>query len=120
MESKVKEWIEVASKLSSLKLVEKELRQEIADHILKDKIKGAKKGVIGPYILTATAKLNTKVDRDLLKTIWLDLDLVEKAAIRFEPKVIAAKYKVVPENSILNQALINKPGMPGLGLKGVK
>ena len=120
MEEKVKKWTKISGQLAMLKVAETELRQEIAAHILKDKIKGAKKGVIGPYTLTATAKLNTKVDRDALKVIWPDLSPEEKAAIKFDPKVVAAKYKLIDEKSILNQVLTNKPGMPGLELKGVK
>lgn len=119
MEEKVKEWIVAKDKLFAAKTAELELRNEICEHILSGKIKGAKKGVIGAYTLTATAKLNAKIDREALKALWNCLEPLEKAAVKFDPKLIAAKYKDVPEDSKLHSTITHKPGTPGLELKGV-
>lgn len=119
MEDKVKKWIDMAARLKSLKLSESIARQEIADHILQEKLKGAKKGTIGPYILTATGKLNQKIDKDALKAIWKDITPAERQAVRFDPKLIAAEYKKLPDKAMINQVITEKPGLPGLELKGV-
>lgn len=119
MEEKVKDWIKAKDKLFAAKTVELDLRNDICAHILQEKKKGAKKGVIGPYTLTATAKLNAKIDKEALRALWGDLNAAEKAAVKFDPKLIAAKYKLVDKKSKLHSTITHKPGTPGLELKGV-
>jgi len=119
MEETVKKWIEQKEILTNAKVTELALRNEIAAHILQDKIKGAKKGVIGAYKLTATAKLNAKIDKEALKAIWKDLSPAEKQAVKFDPKIVAAKYKTLDAKCMIHQTITHKPGTPGLELKGV-
>lgn len=120
MESKVKDWLEAKEQLAEAKSTELSLRKEICEHILQDKRKGTKKGIIGPYILSATAKLNAKIDKDALKAIWKDLSKDEKKAIRFKPEIAAKEYKKLDERSIIHQTITHTPGTPGLELKSVK
>ena len=120
MEETVKEWITHKDKLAQVKSDELESRNKICDHILQGKLKGAKKGVIGIYTLTATAKLGQKIDEDELKVIWPDLSPIEKKCIKFDPRIIAKEYKDIPADSIINQAIETKPGTPTLELKSVK
>jgi adenylate cyclase len=120
MEEKVKAWIVQKDKLAAAKIAEGELRAEICEHILAGKIKGAKKGIIGVYVLIATAKLGQKIDKDALKSIWTDLSKAERQAIRFKPELIAKEYKMLGAKSILHQTITSKPGTPGLELKAIK
>lgn len=120
LEKEVKEWIVQKDRLSATKAAELKLRKKICEHILSGKIKGAKKGVIGPYILTATAKLNNKIDKDALKGIWKDLNKTEMACVKFDPKLVAKEYKTLGSKSILQQVITTKPSPPGLELKGIK
>ncbi len=114
----IEEWGEAKTALANSKAAEMELRLKICKHILDGKKKGAKKGVIGKYVLTATAKLGTKVDKDALKSIWPNLSKEERAAIRFKPDVDAKEYKKLDKKSILHQVITSKPGTPSLELKG--
>lgn len=119
-EQTVQEWATAKLKLAELKETELELRKEICDHILGDKIKGSKKGVIGSFTLSASAKLNQTIDKELLKSIWPDLSIEEKKCIKFDPKIVAKEYKTVDAKSNLHQAITSKPGTPTLEIKGVK
>lgn len=118
IEETVEKWINLSAQLSSIKEQELELRNKICSHILKDKLKGSKKATIGRYVLNATAKLNQKIDKELLETIWEDLSPEEKAAVKFNPSLVAKEYKKLSEKSLLNRAIDSKPGTPSLDLKG--
>ena len=118
-EMEVKNWIFAKEKLAKAKEYELDSRKEICKHILGDKIKGAKKGIIGKYILTATAKMNDKVDAELLESVWKELSPKEKACIKYKPSLIAAEYKKLKGAIILHRCIDSKPGTPALALKNV-
>jgi len=120
IEEKVDSWISQKNKLNRAKKYELELRKEICDHILQGKIKGSKKGTIGKYILTASAKLNIKVDAELLESMWEELSEREKACIKYKPNIIAAEYKKLKGGVKLNRCIDSKPGTPTLTLKSIK
>jgi len=115
----VKEWIFIKDKLTEAKTHELELRKEICEHILEGKIKGSKKGTIDGYVLTATAKMNDKIDVELLKSIWKELSDGEKACIKYKPSLIAAEYKKLKGALKLHRCIDSKPGTPALSLKTV-
>lgn len=116
-EEKLAKWQEVKNIFDLLKTAEMDLRKELCAHILGDKIKGNKTAAIGEKKVTATAKLNTSVDKELLRTIWTNLSADERKAIRFKPEVVAKEYGKIPNNSKLHQAVETKPGMPTLVVK---
>lgn len=115
--AKVKEWLNAKKKLDHYKDNEMSLRKTICSFILGTKTKGSKTDMVGEFKMTATAKLNTVIDKDALKAIWPDLSKQEKACIRFKPELVAANYKKIPANSKLHQVITDKPGAPTLVLK---
>jgi len=118
-EKKVESWIQWKGKLTEAKEKELLLRKEICEHILEGKIKGSKKGTIGKYILIASAKLNDKLDAELLESIWKELSEKEKACIKYKPNLIAAEYKKVTGAVKLHRCIDSKPGIPTLTLKSI-
>lgn len=120
-EEKVEKWIITKAALDEIKKEEMELRKELCDYILEGNIKGSKKKLIGKYQLTASAKLNSSIDKEVLNTIWEDLSVEEKACFRFDPKLVAKEYKKLsPEYTILHSAIVDKPGAPTLSFKKVE
>lgn len=120
MEAKIKEWLILSGRLANIKEDEMELRKEIAEHILAGKVKGTKSSSFGPYTMNATAKLNTKIDKELLQTMWSDLSEEEKKCIKFDPKLVDKEYKNLDAKSNLHRAIESKPGAPTLKLKALK
>jgi len=118
-DKKIEYWIWIKNKLDVAKKEELETRKEICEHILQGKIKGAKKGTIGKYILTATAKMNNRVDAEFLKSVWESLSDKEKACIKYKPSLIAAEYKKLKGAMVLHRCIDSKPGTPALALKTV-
>lgn len=114
---KLREWAKAASELAEAKKLEMELRLELCGYILQGKIEGSKSANIGANKVTATARLNSSIDRDALKVIWPDLSKEEKEAVRFKPEVVAANHRKLPADSILNQVITKKPGAPSLAIK---
>lgn len=119
MEELIVKWIKLSNKLAQIKETEMDLRKQIADHILAGKVKGSKTATIGKYKLSATAKVNTKIEREELQAIWPDLTAAEKAAVKFDPKLVAVEYKKVPANSIIHSVITDTPGAPSLSVKGI-
>lgn len=116
-EKKIKAWILAKAKLNTAKKQELELRLPICKEILADKVKGAKKRIIGGFILTATAKLNEKIDADLLKELWPGLTAEEKNCIKFTPSIKAKEFNKLKSALLLHRAIDSKPGTPTLTLK---
>ncbi len=118
MEDKVQAWIKADAAMRAAKAHELELRKELCDHILQGKIKGSKTTQIGQYKLSATAKLNAKIDKDALKSIWFDLTPAEKQSVKFDPKLIAKNYNGLDASCTIHHVITHKPGTPALSVKG--
>lgn len=112
-------WQRLVNKLADTKAAELAMRLKIAESILDGKVKGSKTTVIGKYKMTATAKVNTKISREELQSMWKALLPEERQAVKFDPSLIAAEYKKLPNDSILNNAITVKPGTPSLEIKGI-
>ncbi len=120
MEEKIKEWIIMSSRLKDIKESEMELRKDICDTILAGKIKGTKSSTFGVYTMTATAKLNGKLDKELLQSMWSDLSEEEKACFKFDPKLIDKEYNKLDSKSNVHRAIEMNPGAPNLKIKSIK
>jgi len=120
MEAKIKEWLILSGRLKNIKADEMELRKEIAEHILAGKIKGTKSSTFGAYTLTASAKLNNKLDKELLQTMWPDMSKEEKNCFKFDPKIVDKEYKNLDAKSDVHRCVESKPGTPTLKLKALK
>ncbi len=114
-------WLKAKNKLKFYKESEKELRISICKEVLDQKLKGTKKLTIdGKYIVKATAKTNKAIDEGVLTTIWDELDGIEKNCIKYKPSIVASNYKLLPENSALNRAITEKPGLSSLSIEPLK
>lgn len=120
IESMITRWEKLSANLALVKAEEMELRQKIAGNILKDKTKGSKTIPVGQFKLTATAKLNSKINLEELRAIWKDLNEEEKQVFKFSPKLVSEKYKQLPDNSIVHKVITNTPGSHGLSIKEIK
>ena len=116
----VKEWILAKEKLDRAKAREAELRIELCNFILQGQPKGSKKATIGKFNLTATAKLNQKVLKDELKSIWVDLNPNQRKCFKFDPKTVTKEINKLEPDSIVFKAIEEKPGMPALSIKQPK
>lgn len=117
-EKKVKAWIAAKIKLDIAKKQELELRLPICEEVLAGKVKGTKKAAVKKFILTATAKLNEKIDADLLKELWPDLAAEEKNCIKFKPSIKAKEFHKLKDSMLLHRVIDSKPGVPTLTIKG--
>lgn len=117
-EKEVKAWIVAKMKLDTAKGQEMELRQTICEHILNGKTKGSKKATVGKFILTATAKLNEKINPELFESLWPELTAEEKNCIKFIASIKAKEFHKLKDSMLLHRAVDSKPGAPTLTLKG--
>lgn len=117
MES-IAKWKEMSLRLKKLKQEESELRRELCDEILagyemsngrltvKDHLEG--------FEVKATQTLSYTIDVAILSTVYDALNPSEQACIKWEPKLKLAEYKKLPEDSLLNEAVITRLAMPTL------
>ena len=111
------QWEEAKIELDIAKEKEMDLRKEICSEILQDQQKGVKHFKKFGLDAAATAKLNQKLDVDTIKSIFKKLDKQEKACIKYDPKLVAANYKELPEDSIFHSAVESTPSTPSLKIK---
>lgn len=114
---KLQDWQKAKDTLAEAKEKEMELRREICSEILGDKLKGTVHLKKFGLDAAAAGKLNTSLDADSLKPIFKKLSPEEKACIKYKPELIAKQYKLLPDDSILHQAVTSKPGTPSLTIK---
>lgn len=120
-EDKILAWKSAKEELAVAKETEMTLRKEICDVILVNRPKGATHFKKYGMDLTATGKFSTpKIEKDLLTDILSKLSKTERSCIRYKPELVAKNYKMLPEESILHQAVISKDGTPDLKLKIIK
>ena len=109
------EWLAAQDDLRIAKARELALRKEICDEILVEKLEGSKTVVADSFKVTATAKLNRSIDREVLETLWDDLTDLEKEAVVYKPSLVLPIYKKIEgSNSRLEEAITVKPGLSSL------
>lgn len=118
--SKVLEWMKLAADLKNLKAKEMELRKELCEEVLGDKVKGTDHLIVEGLDLAATGKVNTTLDPEMLQSIWNDLSQKERDCIVHKPSLVAKNYKDLDGTSTLHQAVTTKPGAPSLKVKPVE
>lgn len=120
-EDKILEWKAAKNALALAKETEMTLRKEICGVILVKRPKGATHFKNYGFDLIATGKFGElKIQKDLLADILPKLTKDEKDCIRYKPELVSKNYKLLPENSILHQAVVSKDGTPDLQLKVIK
>jgi len=113
-------WEGAKARLDSAKTDEMELRKKICSEILSIGQSGAVKTTIGGFVVTATGKLNNKIDKEQLIAIQNDLSQAEKDCINWKPAIVAKEYKKLGVKSILHQVITTTEGTPSLAIKPAK
>jgi hypothetical protein len=112
------EWLEVQAELRSLKSRELKLRDKICTKILEEKLEGSVTVRKPGYKVTATARVNRVIDRDMLEALWADLDPGEQECIDYKPNLVLANYKKVEATGgKLMEAVTVKPGQASLKIE---
>lgn len=114
------DWMETNDRLKVLKFEELKLRNKICARVLSDKLEGAVTITKGSLKITATARLNRSVDRELLEAIYEDLTLDEQECIDYKPTLVLSAYKPIEAgagDSKLMEAITVKPGQASLKIE---
>lgn len=111
----LEEWLNVKAKFDAIKEQELALRKTICADILQGKI-GTKTTHIDGYKITASDKLNVKLDEAALDTVWEALSDIEKDCIKFKPALQMAKYNKLDKevHDTLIEAIVTSPATPTL------
>jgi len=116
IEDSITEWEKMKGDLDYAKKRENDLRIDICEFLLKEESTGAHKYEYGSFSVTATKKVNRKLDAALLEAIYDDLPEDEKDCIAFKPSLIAAEYKEA-NTPHLDSCIITTDAMPTLSIK---
>jgi hypothetical protein len=117
MENKYEQWIELSEMLSRIKKEELELRLEICEGIFNGRVGEFKEKVeVEDFLVEATSKTNRTVDEVVLQNMWKELNEVEQAAIKFKPSIDLRRYRMIPDDSLLHEAITEKPATPTLSI----
>lgn len=112
------EWLEVSSNLRTLKAQEIKLRNRITAPLLSDQIEGTVTSTNTKYKITAIARVNRVVDREVLEAIWEDLTIDEKECIDYKPNLVLSNYKPYETTGgKLMEAVTVKPGQASLKIE---
>ncbi len=112
------EWLDLSDQLRSLKALELKLRNRIAAPLLSEKVEGTVSSTNTKYKITATARVNRTIDRELLEAIWEDLSLDEQECIDYKPSLVLSNYKPYEETGgKLMEAVTVKPGQASLKIE---
>jgi hypothetical protein len=114
----IHKWKELSLKLKRIKEEEADLRREICQVVIADaEMKNGRVTVKDYYDgmeVKATQTLSYTIDVAVLGTVWEHLSPEEQDAIVMKPSLSLAKYKKLPEDSLLHEAVISKLAMPTL------
>jgi hypothetical protein len=111
-------WIEAKRQLDFYKKIELAHRALITTAVLAGQLRGSKTTYFAGHKVTATARLNYKIDEAELSINWKDLTPEEKACIEYKPRLKETLYHKLPDNSILKKAVVTvTPGTAGLEVK---
>ena len=116
--NKFLQWKEMSDSLSAIKADEAALRRELCAELLGDKQGNFKETLEEQGLrVVATSKTSTSLDERVLQQLMGGLSDAEKSCVKYKPSLIAAMYKVLPEGSILHEAVTVKPAMPTLSVE---
>lgn len=114
-------WLAIRNKWKMLEAEEMKLRKEIAYNILKNMPFPAKRKIFVDHDHTLEAKIKVRynVDIPVYDSIYKRLTLPEKGAINLKPLIKLKEYKNLPKDSLLHEAVIEKPTAPELTFKRI-
>lgn len=111
-------WKDLQVRLKALKEEEADTRRSLCSEIIADApMKNGRttvRSVMYGYPVKAVQTLSYSLDLAVLGNIWDSLSPVERAAVKMKPTLQEGKYKKLPEDSILHEAVVTRLGMPTL------
>ena len=111
----IKEWQDLKAQIEELNLRERQIRAELCQEILGDKLEGSVTARDGEMKITATAILNRTLDQAVLESVWEELSWEEQQCVEYKPKLKVKAYKEFETtDSKLLEAVTVKPGMAQL------
>jgi len=108
-------WKKLSKDLKELKETEAKARRVLVQQILGEPT-GAVKEIVNldGFKIVAQVKINRSLDLTILNAMYDELNEAEKNALKYKPTLVAAKYKMIPKDSLLHDAVIDKLAMPSL------
>lgn len=112
-------WEDAQAKMKFWKAKELELRNEILEELACQKDEGVVNKIIDDLKISATYKLNRKIDVSVLDAIWKDLEEAEKIAIKYKPDIVMKELRDLEKEgtSKLLNAIIITPGQGTIKIK---
>ncbi len=114
--NKVEKWQDASKRLKDTKVEEADLRRELASETIGDTaMKNGRVTVsksLAGYPVKAVQELGYSLDLSVLASIWDSLTPADKEAIKLKPNLQTGKYKKLPTDSLLHEAVITKMAMP--------
>lgn len=123
MDEKYLKWLKTYSAYKKLEAEELKLRKEICYDILQNRtppITIIKLSDNNKWRLKTRQSVRYNIDEPVFTVIKDSLSIQEKRAIKHKPTLKLKEYKQLPEDSLLHQAIIEKPTTPELKITEVK
>ena len=116
--TKLEQWQKMSSDLKMLKEMEANLRRELCEEVLKGRVGDfTEKCELYGSRVKVSSKVNRRIDKTVLTTLWDALSTEERECIEFKPELKIAKFKKLSEingKHYIYEAIIETPGMPVL------
>ena len=115
------DYTEAKSKLGFWKKKELEIRNKILKEMECEKDEGVVKKTVGQLLIKATYKLNRKIEKPILDSIYNELSDEEKEAVKYTPEIVMKNYRKLEEkgDSPLLDAVIVTPAQGTIEIKEV-
>ncbi len=108
-------WINVSTQLKALREEETKIRRYLCEALFLGRLgEESAKFETTDYKFEAKNVVSRSVDSGVLQAIMDELSETEKACISYTPKLALRKYRKLSNDSLLQEAVIEKPGMPQL------
>lgn len=118
LQKQLQEYLHAKSILTFAKEDEMRLRKDLAATLLKGKHVGTHTFIEGDYIVKATKKVATSIDKETLEAMFDDFSNEERECISFKPSLIMKEYKALDleHREYLDMCIVVKPSLPSINV----
>lgn len=114
----IQQWYTLKQELARIKKEEAALRRRICETLFNGRQgEFTVETETDDYTLKATSKVSRSIDETTLKSLLPELSEEEKTCVRWKASLDTRRWRKLPDNSLLNQAVVEKPAMPTLTLE---
>ena len=116
---KYETWLELSRKLKILKAKEMKMRIELCGDVKGVKPAPFKRKFINEngFEIEVDYKVKLKLDKISVNQLYKDLSDKDKNALKYEPEIVPGKYKELPDDSLLHEAITETPSAPTLKVR---